>query len=97
MAVPARKTSHARKSSRRSSVWKLEAPTLVTCSNCGELTAAHKACTNGGMYKGRQVVEKERRLIRIASLHHGRQSFLHALFFYPAECLGRVPRLSVAA
>ncbi|MBQ1601479.1 MAG: 50S ribosomal protein L32, partial [Ruminococcus sp.] len=25
MAVPARKTSHARKSSRRSSVWKLEA------------------------------------------------------------------------
>ena len=80
MAVPARKTSHARKSSRRSSVWKLEAPTLVTCSNCGELTAAHKACTNC-----------------IASLHHGRQSFLHALFFYPAECLGRVPRLSVAA
>ena len=48
MAVPARKTSHARKSSRRSSVWKLEAPTLVTCPNCGELTAAHKACTNCG-------------------------------------------------
>ena len=50
MAVPARKTSHARKSSRRSSVWKLEAPTLVTCSNCGEtetreITASEKGHT----------------------------------------------------
>ena len=59
MAVPARKTSHARKSSRRPSVWKLEAPTLVTCPNCGERTAAHKACNNCGMYKGRQVVVKK--------------------------------------
>ena len=37
MAVPKRKTSHARKSSRRSTVWKLNAPTLTTCPNCGEL------------------------------------------------------------
>ena len=37
MAVPTRKTSHARKSSRRSTVWKLNAPTLTTCPNCGEL------------------------------------------------------------
>lgn len=61
MAVPKRKTSHARKSSRRSTVWKLDAPTLTTCPNCGELTAAHKACTNCGMYKGRQVVEIEKK------------------------------------
>ena len=35
MAVPARKTSKARKNKRRSSVWKMDAPTLVKCSNCG--------------------------------------------------------------
>ena len=39
MAVPKRKTSHARKSSRRSTVWKLNAPTLVICPNCGEYKA----------------------------------------------------------
>ena len=36
MAVPKRKTSHARKMKRRSSVWKLETPTnLVKCPQCG--------------------------------------------------------------
>ena len=50
MAVPKNKTSHARKSSRRSTVWKINAPELTACPNCGELTAAHKACTNCGMY-----------------------------------------------
>ena len=59
MAVPKNKTSHARKSSRRSTVWKINAPELTACPNCGELTAAHKACTNCGMYIGRQVVVKK--------------------------------------
>ena len=58
MAVPKRKTSHARKSSRRSTVWKLNAPTLVICPNCGEYKAAHRACGNCGMYNGRQVIVK---------------------------------------
>ena len=31
----------------------------AACPNCGELTAAHKACTNCGMYNGRQVVVKK--------------------------------------
>ena len=39
MAVPKNKTSHARKSSRRSTVWKINAPELTACPNCGELTA----------------------------------------------------------
>ena len=56
MAVPTGKTSHKRKSTRRSANYKLDAPTLTTCPNCGTLTAAHKACVNCGMYKGRQVV-----------------------------------------
>lgn len=58
MAVPKRKTSHARKSSRRSTVWKINAPTLVICPNCGEYKVAHRACGNCGMYNGRQVIVK---------------------------------------
>ena len=37
MAVPKRKTSKARKNSRRSSVWKLTQPALEKCPNCGKL------------------------------------------------------------
>ena len=37
MAVPKRKQSKARRDKRRSNVWKLEAPTLVNCPQCGEL------------------------------------------------------------
>ena len=37
MAVPKRKQSKARRDKRRSNVWKLEAPTLVKCPQCGEL------------------------------------------------------------
>jgi len=33
MAVPKSKLSSARKNSRRSSVWKMSAPTLVHCQN----------------------------------------------------------------
>ncbi len=36
MAVPKSKLSSARKNSRRSSVWKMSAPTLVHCPKCGE-------------------------------------------------------------
>ena len=35
--VPKRKHSQARRDKRRSNVWKLEAPTLVKCPQCGEL------------------------------------------------------------
>ncbi len=59
MAVPKNKTSHARKSSRRSTVWKINAPTLTACPNCGELMAAHRARGNCGMYNGRQVIDKK--------------------------------------
>ena len=38
MAVPKRKVSKARRDKRRSAVWKLDAPALCKCSNCGELT-----------------------------------------------------------
>ena len=53
MAVPKRKTSHARKMKRRSSVWKLETPTnIVKCPQCGEPILAYRVCKACGYYKG---------------------------------------------
>lgn len=40
MAVPKRKVSKARRDKRRSSVWKLDAPALSKCTQCGELKNA---------------------------------------------------------
>ena len=52
MAVPKRKVSKARRDKRRSNVWKLDAPALSRCTNCGALTSPHKVCSNCGYYKG---------------------------------------------
>ena len=59
MAVPKRKTSKARRDKRRSSVWKLKAPMLVKCSQCGDLRVPHRVCPNCGYYDGKSVVKKE--------------------------------------
>ncbi len=59
MAVPKRRVSKARRDKRRSSVWKLSAPTLVKCPNCNEYAQPHKVCGNCGYYKGKQVVVKD--------------------------------------
>ena len=59
MAVPKRKVSKARRDKRRSAVWKLSAPALSRCPNCGELKAPHKVCASCGYYKGVQVLKKE--------------------------------------
>ncbi len=57
MAVPARRISKTRKNKRRSNVWKLTAPTLVKCPNCGEYKRPHRVCLACGQYKGREVVK----------------------------------------
>ncbi len=59
MAVPARRVSRARRDKRRSSVWKMEAPSLQKCSKCGEYKETHKVCANCGYYNGRQVISVE--------------------------------------
>lgn len=59
MAVPKKKVSRARRDKRRSSVWKLEAPSLSKCTQCGELKMPHRVCPICGYYKGREVVKVE--------------------------------------
>jgi large subunit ribosomal protein L32 len=56
MAVPKRKTSKARRDKRRSSVWKLSAPNLVTCPKCGAFRLPHRVCKSCGSYNGREVL-----------------------------------------
>ena len=59
MAVPKRKHSKARRDKRRSNVWKMDAPALVKCPQCGEYKRAHRLCGNCGYYNGRQIIKKE--------------------------------------
>lgn len=59
MAVPKRKVSKARRDKRRSTVWKLEAPTLMKCPKCGEFKLSHRVCKNCGTYNGREVLKVE--------------------------------------
>ena len=57
--VPKRKHSKARRDKIRNNVWKIEAPALVKCSNCGEYKRAHRLCGNCGYYNGKQIVKKD--------------------------------------
>ena len=59
MAVPKRKTSKARRDKRRSAVWKLDAPAMSVCTNCGEYKAPHKVCKACGFYKGVAVLKMD--------------------------------------
>ena len=59
MAVPKRKVSKARRDKRRSSVGKLEAPSLSKCTQCGELKMPQRVCSVCGYYKGKEVVKVE--------------------------------------
>ena len=58
MAVPKRRVSSTRRDKRRSNVWKLTAPNLVSCKNCGEYKRLHRVCSACGFYKGREVIAK---------------------------------------
>ena len=54
MAVPKRKVSKARRDKRRSSVWKLETPGIVTCPKCGAFRLPHRMCKSCLTYNGRE-------------------------------------------
>lgn len=55
MAVPKGKVSKARRDKRRSSHWKLTAPTLATCVECGAARLPHRACRACGAYGNRSI------------------------------------------
>jgi large subunit ribosomal protein L32 len=59
MAVPKKRTSKAKKHSRRSSVWKLALPGMTECPQCHEPKLAHRVCKSCGYYDGKQVVKME--------------------------------------
>ena len=44
---------------RRSNVWKMDAPELVKCPNCGEYKRPHRICQSCGFYKGKEIVKKD--------------------------------------
>ena len=56
MAVPKRKSSQSRRDKRRANNYKLVAPGLVKCPNCGELIRSHHVCPKCGMYDGKEIV-----------------------------------------
>ena len=56
MAVPKGKVSSARQNKRRSNVWKLQAPALARCSQCGSYKSPHRVCPTCGYYNSRKVV-----------------------------------------
>jgi len=56
MAVPKRKTSKQRKRKRRTH-YKAVMPAISECSNCGETTRAHFACSSCGYYNNEKVFE----------------------------------------
>ena len=57
MAVPKGKVSRTRRDKRRGSNWKLTAPGLVKCPQCGAFKLPHRVCKACGVYDGRQVEE----------------------------------------
>ncbi len=62
MAVPQRRISKTRKRLRRTH-FKLSVTGLVTCSNCGAMIKAHHVCPNCGYYAGKQVLDKNGKLV----------------------------------
>ncbi len=58
MAVPKRKTSRARRDSRRST-HAVSIPTVSECAHCHSPKLPHRVCPNCGMYNGRQVGKVE--------------------------------------
>jgi len=55
MAVPKKKMSRSR-TRRRKAEWKVSAPTMVACRQCGSMHRPHRVCAQCGTYKRREVL-----------------------------------------
>ncbi len=58
MAVPKGKTSKSKKNMRRAHD-ALSAPGLSLCPQCQEPKLPHRACSNCGTYKGKEVINSD--------------------------------------
>jgi large subunit ribosomal protein L32 len=58
MAVPKRRTSHARQGKRRSH-HHLKPIQIQYCPRCEQPVLPHRVCANCGFYQGREVVAQE--------------------------------------
>ncbi len=56
MAVPKKKMSRSR-TRQRKAAWKVQAPSSVSCEQCGVPKLPHRACRNCGTYAGREVLD----------------------------------------
>lgn len=56
MAVPKRKTSQSKTSSRKSANMKKTATNISLCPQCHEPKLPHRVCPNCGFYDGKDVV-----------------------------------------
>ena len=56
MATPKRKTSKARRDSRRAN-WKISAPGIVECPKCKQAKLAHRVCKNCGFYGDKEIIK----------------------------------------
>lgn len=59
MAVPKRRTSTAKTSSRKSANMVKSTPALSVCPKCHEAKLPHRVCPNCGYYDGKEVVPEE--------------------------------------
>ena len=59
MAVPKRRTSKAKRDSRRAANAKLTVPNTVECPQCHEPKLPHRVCISCGYYDGKEVVAVE--------------------------------------
>ena len=57
MAHPKSRISKQRKRKRRTH-YKITAPHVVSCSNCGAPTLRHRICEACGSYRGRTILNK---------------------------------------
>jgi len=59
MAVPKKKTSKARRDTRRAHD-ALVAPGVSVCPQCKEPKQSHRVCPSCGTYKGREIISTEK-------------------------------------
>ncbi|MFA7314890.1 MAG: 50S ribosomal protein L32 [Candidatus Magasanikbacteria bacterium] len=63
MGLPSKKRTSRSRDDRRSH-HALKPTTIIKCEKCAEPILPHRACTKCGTYRGRQVINVEKRLTR---------------------------------